>query len=46
MDNVYERIVDILERLFDIEKILVTEESTFDDLGIDSLKKVELYLDV
>ena len=37
---------DILQRNLDIDPATVTEESTFDSLGIDSLDMVELICDL
>lgn len=39
-------IKEVLEENLDIEPETVTEESTFDDLGIDSLDMVELICDL
>ena len=39
-------IKEVLQENLDIEPETVTEESTFDDLGIDSLDMVELICDL
>jgi acyl carrier protein len=42
MSNTYEKILVILEELFQLSKKDITLESTFDDIGLDSLDIVEM----
>jgi acyl carrier protein len=46
MSDTYEKILVILEDYFQFNKKDITPESTFDDIGFDSLDIVEMAMDV
>ncbi|QXE32940.1 acyl carrier protein [Streptomyces sp. GMY02] len=42
MNSLFESVADVIASRFGVDREAITPESTFDDLGLDSLSQIEL----